>query len=245
MIDYQKLAEKASLLRLLTEVYPSGIFSYVADSYDFWKVITEIVPELKAVIMRRNGTLTIRPDSGDPVKIVCGDPDAPEGTPERIGAWECLWNEFGGTVNEKGFKVLDSHVGLIYGDSITRERQKQILHGLEAKGFVPSIVLGIGSYTYQYNTRDTLGFAVKATWGQVDGEPREIFKSPKTDKGGEKKSAKGWLHIKNDHGTISMSDQHEPHSVPENNALNTVFKDGKLLWEESFEQIRRRLNANY
>lgn len=108
----------------------------------------------------------------------------------RKGAYECLWDTFGGTVNEKGYKVLDSHVGMIYGDSITLERQKTIYSRLEAKGFAATnLVLGVGSYTYQYKSRDSLGFAMKATWCQVNGEGREIFKDPKTD-GGVKKSLK-------------------------------------------------------
>lgn len=194
------------------------------------------------IVVRRGMASMVCGNSGDPVKIVCGDPDAPEGSPERIGAWECLWNEFGGTVNDKGFKVLDSHVGLIYGDSITRERQKQILHGLEAKGFVPSIVLGIGSYTYQYNTRDTLGFAVKATWGQVEGESREIFKAPKTDKGGEKKSAKGYLTTVKVGDTISLVDRMEPFAEHPDDLMVTVFKDGSLVVDQKFSEIKGRLN---
>jgi nicotinamide phosphoribosyltransferase len=235
-------AERQSILRLITEVYPSGIFSYVADSYDFWAVVTEILPTIKKEIMGRNGTLTIRPDSGVPELIICGDPNAPEGSPEYKGAFQCLWEIFGGTINDKGFKVLDSHVGLIYGDSITRERQKLILQGLEAKGFAPSVVLGIGSFTFQYNTRDTLGFAVKSTWGQVNGVPCEIFKSPKTDKGGEKKSAKGYLTTVKVGDTISLVDRMDPMSFHPNDLMETVFVDGRITKDWKFSEIKALLN---
>jgi len=237
-------AERGSILRLITEVYPTGIFSYVADSYDFWAVVTEILPTIKNEIMARNGTLVIRPDTGTPELIICGDPNAPEGSPEYKGAFQCLWETFGGTVNDKGFKVLDSHVGLIYGDSITRERQKLILQGLEAKGFAPSVVLGIGSFTFQYNTRDTLGFAVKSTWGQVDGKPCEIFKAPKTDKGGEKKSAKGYLTTVKVGDTISLVDRMEPFAKHPDDLMRTVYLDGSLVVDQKFSEVKARLNED-
>jgi nicotinamide phosphoribosyltransferase len=235
-------AERQSILRLITEVYPTGVFSYVADSYDFWGVVTDILPTISNEIMARNGTLVIRPDTGTPELIICGDPNAPEGSPEYKGAFQCLWEIFGGTINDKGFKVLDSHVGLIYGDSITRERQKLILQGLEAKGFAPSVVLGIGSFTYNFNTRDTLGFAVKSTWGQVDGKSCEIFKSPKTDKGGEKKSAKGYLTTVKVGDTISLVDRMTPMSSHPNDLMETVFVDGRITKDWKFSEIKELLN---
>lgn len=142
--------------------------------------------------------MVFRPDSGDPVKIICGDPEAPLGTPENKGAVECLWDVFGGTLTSTGHRLLDSHVGLIYGDSITLPRAQEILDRLEAKGFASgNIVFGIGSHTYQYVTRDTFGTAMKATWGKVDGEARILQKSPKTDSG-MKFSARGLLRIERD-----------------------------------------------
>ena len=144
--------------RLINEIYPTGIVSIVSDTWDFWKVITDYLPRLKDTILERDGRVVIRPDSGDPVKIICGDPDASPGTPEFYGAYELLGNIFGTTETEKGFKVLDTHIGLIYGDSITLERQKQIYSQLEDKGFAATnLVLGIGSYTYQFKSRDSLG----------------------------------------------------------------------------------------
>lgn len=131
--------------RLITEIYPTGIVSIVSDTWDFWQVITEYMPRLKDTIMSRDGRVVIRPDSGDPVKIICGDPEADPNSPEYKGAYQLLGEIFGYTTNEQGYKVLDTHIGLIYGDSITLERQDQIYSQLEAKGFAATnLVLGIG-----------------------------------------------------------------------------------------------------
>lgn len=157
MCSYGTEGELESLKHLMTNVTPKGIISIVSDTWDFWKLVTEYVPALKDTIMNREGTVVIRPDSGDPVKIVCGDPNA-QTEHEQKGLIECLWGTFGGTEvewNGKQYKLLDNHIGAIYGDSITLDRQKQIHVQLMTKGFVPSVVLGIGSFTYQYVTRDT------------------------------------------------------------------------------------------
>lgn len=137
--------EFGTFKRLITEIYPTGIVSIVSDTWDFWKVITEYMPRLRDTIMSRDGRVVIRPDSGDPVKIICGDPEADSNSPEYKGAYQLLGEIFGTTVNEKGYKVLDTHIGLIYGDSITLERQHQIYSQLEDKGFAATnLVLGIG-----------------------------------------------------------------------------------------------------
>ena len=184
--------------------------------------------------------VTIRPDSGDPVKILVGDPDAPVGSPEHKGSYEMAWEVFGGTVNELGYKVLDPHINLIYGDSITPERAEAICAGVAAKGFVPKNVFGIGSYTYQYNTRDTFGFAMKATAGEIDGELREIFKDPKTDDG-TKRSARGLLAVfENSAGELVLEEQTTWERV-RNCAFEPVFRDGELLRDETLADIRDRL----
>ena len=188
--------------------------------------------------MNREGRVVIRPDSGDPVKIICGDP-ASEDVIIRKGAYECMWDAFGGTINDKGYKVLDGHIGLIYGDSITLERQKLILKQLEDKGFTASnLVLGIGSYTYQYVTRDTHGFAMKATYGVVNGEGREIFKDPKTDSG-LKKSAKGLLQVVTENGQFVLKDQVSKEAELESE-LKTVFRNGSSITTTSLTKIRER-----
>jgi nicotinamide phosphoribosyltransferase len=225
--------------RLITDVYPSGIISIVSDTWDFWNVVTDTLPKLKDIIMAREGKVVIRPDSGDPVKIIVGDKNAVPGTAEHKGLVECLWDIFGGTVNSKGFRKLDSHIGAIYGDSITLERQGQILIGLMLKGFTSdNIVLGIGSYTYQYVTRDTFGFAIKATANKIDGKYNEIFKQPKTDSG--KNSHRGFIKV------ISNRNGYEAvypvsHEESAQGEMKVVFENGKLIKDWSLSEIRETL----
>lgn len=232
-----KETELQTFERLITEVYPAGIISIVSDTWDYWKVLTETVPALKDKILARNGKVVIRPDSGDPVKVICGDPEAPEGSPQRKGSIQLLWETFGGTVNSKGYKQLDPRIGLIYGDSITVARCRNICELLKQKGFASTnAVYGIGSYTYQYVTRDTFGFAMKATHGVIDGKPVDIFKDPATDDG-TKKSAKGLLRVNAD---LSLSQQVSVAEEKEG-LLETVFLNGALMRDESLSAIRKRL----
>lgn len=218
--------------RLITEVYPKGIVSVVSDTWDYWKIFDDILPQLKDIIMKRDGKLVIRPDSGDPVEVICG-------TATTKGSIERLWDIFGGTVNSKGYKQLDPHIGLIYGDSITLERCELICQKLKAKGFASTnLVLGIGSYTYQYNTRDTFGFAIKSTYGVINGKSVNIFKNPKTDSG-IKKSAKGLLRVNAD---LSLSE--EVTWEEEGGILETVFLNGKMTKTQTLSEIRKRLKGN-
>lgn len=272
--------EFGTFKRFITEIYPNGFCSIVSDTWDLWQVITDYLPRLKDTIMQRDGRLVIRPDSGNPVDIICGveqsecvdlngktyyipginkDAQHSETIQKAIlanpseytcmevtdaqekGVYELLWGIFGGVINEKGYKELDPHIGVIYGDSITIERQKEIYRRLEAKGFASTnLVLGIGSYTYQYKTRDSLGFAMKATWCQVGGEAREIFKSPKTDSG-MKKSLKGLIRVDKDRDGIYYATDCVSPEEEQGGCLEVVFEDGKLVKETSFSEIRERL----
>jgi nicotinamide phosphoribosyltransferase len=233
-----KESEIDTFRRLINEVYPSGIVSIVSDTWDFWRVVTEYVATLKSDILARNGKVVIRPDSGDPVKIICGDEES-RYLPAFKGAVECLWDIFGGTITETGHKLLDSHIGLIYGDSITPQRAIAILEGLESKGFASgNVVFGIGSFTYQYVTRDTYGFAVKSTYGEINGEPREIFKDPITDNG-VKKSAVGLISVlKDSEGNYCLHDKQE--NIADSGELLTVFRNGSLVRETTLSEIRTR-----
>jgi nicotinamide phosphoribosyltransferase len=234
---------------MLRDIHPNGIVSIVSDGYDFWDVITRVVPSLKADIMARKGgpngdKVVIRPDSGDPVLIVCGDPSAPVGSPEYKGAVECLWETFGGTESSSGFKVLDSHIGLIYGDAITLRRAEEIMELLKQKGFASTnVVFGIGSYTYQYNTRDTFGYALKSTLTVVNGQERQIFKDPKTDNG-VKKSQKGRVVVLKEGDTYTFRDGLSLTDTVKGDLLREVYRDGKLLIDESFSDIRTRLQTH-
>lgn len=226
--------------RHLFSIYPTGVVSIVSDSWDYWRVMTEFATELKGEIMARDGKCVFRPDSGDPVKIIVGDPEAPDGSPEQKGSVECLWDIFGGTTTGTGHRLLDSHVGLIYGDSITLDRAVRILEGLKAKGFSSgNIVFGIGSFTYQFVSRDTYGCAVKATYGVVNGVGRNIYKDPKTDDG-VKKSARGLLRIGHDGENFVLHECQTPEEEKEG-LLEIVFCDGKLVRFEDLDTIRLRL----
>lgn len=225
--------------RLITEVYPKGIVSIVSDTWDLWKVLTNYLPRLKEEISERNGKVVVRPDSGDPILILCGNPNG-KSEEERKGVVELLWETFGGTTNDKGYKELIPQIGAIYGDSITAERATQICENLKKKSFASTnVVLGIGSFTYQYNTRDTFGFAMKATYGEVNDEGRAIFKDPITDDG-TKKSAKGLMKIELENGIFKLTDDvsWEEESKGE---LKEVFRDGKLLVDASLSEIRENI----
>ena len=244
MCSYGKQNEKELLKHLLENVYPTGIFSVVCDTWDFWKVVTEYLPELKEVILNRNGKLVVRPDSGNPVDIICGTKVKDGNTPEEKGLVELLYETFGGEVNKEGFKVLDPHIGAIYGDSITLEIAKEICEKLYKKGFATTnVVFGIGSYSYQYATRDTFGFAVKATYAVVNSEERMLFKDPKTDSG-IKKSQKGLVVVTKDKdykyvyedGFVNNSEY-----KIKDNLLRTIFFNGKLLRQTSLSEIREKL----
>jgi len=232
---------------MLSEVHPSGIVSIVSDGYDFWDVIGRVVPALKDKIMARTGgaivdKVVIRPDSGNPVLIICGDPNGKTEL-ERKGAVEALWDIFGGTVSEQGYKVLDSHIGLIYGDAITLSRCQEICERLKTKGFASTnAVYGIGSFTYQYNTRDTFGFALKSTLTVINGDEKLICKDPKTDDG-TKKSLKGAVAVVENNGKLEALDGlllKEANNVADNK-LKTIYLDGNLTNKTTFSEVRNRL----
>ena len=234
--------DEIGTFRELMKTYPTGILSVVSDTWDLWKVLNEYLPKLKQEVLSRDGKLVIRPDSGDPVDIICGKNREIGGKePKEKGVVELLWDIFGGTINKEGFKVLDTHIGAIYGDSITTERAEQICQRLHDKGFASTnVVLGIGSFTYQFNTRDTFGFAMKATSVVVNGDRREIFKNPITDDG-VKKSAKGLVKVIIENNEYKLIDQ-VSEEEEEKGELQTIYKDGVFLNQISLNNIREIIN---
>jgi nicotinamide phosphoribosyltransferase len=315
-VNYKLAAEVAFFKEYVSKVYPSGVASYVSDTYNFWDVITHIASKAKEEILARKpnaiglAKVVFRPDSGDPADILCGESietvedlddaidvltertanEAGHGecgesepsaifrfsdgkyykvstkiewnrfdkqyyyydghyddkaeevqlTPSQKGAVECLWDIFGGTMTETGHKMLDSHVGLIYGDSITLDRANDIMRRLEAKGFASgNVVFGIGSYTYQYVTRDTHGIAIKSTYGIINCQAVEIFKDPVTDNG-VKKSATGLLKvIKDANGEFVLLDKVSAFEEAEDdNQLKTLFANGTLINKPSLLGMR-------
>jgi nicotinamide phosphoribosyltransferase len=226
----------------LLKLYPTGVVSVVSDTWDFWNVIETTLPALKERIMARSGKLVVRPDSGVPEDILAGDPKAPAGSAQHAGLISRLWDIFGGAVNAKGFKELDSHIGAIYGDSITEQRADEICKRLEAKGFASTnVVLGIGSFTYQYVTRDTFGFAIKATWAKIQGKEHALFKDPKTDSG-VKKSARGMMAVVRENGALVLHDGLESHECAhKRDLLLPVWREGKFSNRQRLEEIRARV----
>ena len=228
--------------RLLTELYPNTSFSMVSDTYDYWNMVNNIIPACKDEIMAHNGKLLIRPDSGDMVDI-------------SIRTIEKLWEVFGGTVNAKGYKELDPHIGIIYGDGCTLNRVHQIYDILKERGFAANnIVFGVGAFCFHalfddedkmtVVTRDTFGMAMKATYGEFGDKKLFIYKDPKTDDGNLKKSHKGccrvWKYFKN--GLYVCEDEIEGWIPDAMTALEPVFLDGELLKADNFIDIRRRLH---
>lgn len=133
--DIDPRRERVFIKRALTELYPNTSFSCVCDSYDYWNVVNNILPTLKDEILNHNGCFLVRGDSGDCVKVVT----------ETVFR---LWDIFGGTVNSKGYKVLNPHVKALYGDSITIYRANKIYQILKDAGFAAcNVSLGVGSFS--------------------------------------------------------------------------------------------------
>ena len=261
--------ELETFRRLICEVYPNGIVSIVSDTWDFWQVVEDFLPKLKKEIMARDGRVVIRPDSGDPVDIICGLRTNPHFNTRIVeghyyccyapfdidseyveisegqyyGAYYMLGKIFGWNTTDTGFRYPSTKIGLLYGDSITLERQKQIYLRLEGAGMAAcNLVLGVGSFTYQFKSRDSLGFAVKATACKINGELKEIFKQPKTDDG-TKNSLKGLIAIYEENGTYVAKDCVSEAEEMEG-ALEPVFVNGSLVKDYSLSEIRERIDAS-
>ena len=250
--------EITHIKRLLTEIYPNNNFSMVSDSYDYWNLVDNLLPQCREEIMNHNGTLLVRGDSGDPVEVVT----------ETVFH---LWEQFGGTVNEKGYKVLDPHIRAIYGDSITPQRCEKAYKILEMNGFAANnIVLGVGSFSFmcledvetiyepkyfcdeltevvektktKFNpyTRDTFGYAIKATYGEDRyGEPIMICKQPKAL--AWKKSPKGCIKVALDGQSYTDGWTFNEAHRKGDNLLQLVFKNGEMVTETSLAEIRNRM----
>lgn len=235
--------EITMIKRLLKEIYPHHSFSMVSDSYDYWNLVDKLLVECKDEILTHEGTLSVRGDSGDPAEIV-------------TKTVFHLWETFGGTINSKGYKVLNPHIKAIYGDSITPQRAEKIFKTLVDNGFAcNNVSLGVGSFSMQCleqgkelkpYTRDTFGIAVKATYGEMGDKPLMIFKNPKTDSGNFKKSQRGMCRVfHNDEGIITYEDGLDKNTFPQEkeNLLKSVFKDGKMTKEFTLKEIRETLHG--
>ena len=235
--------EKETYARLI-ELYKKGPFSAVSDTWNLWDVITVTAVELKEEILGMDGKIVFRPDSGDPVKIICGDPEAKDER-ARKGVVQLLWEIFGGEINSKGYKVLNPHVGVIYGDSITTDRAERICAGLAEQGFASTnVVFGIGSFTYQYVTRDTHGMAMKTTYAVIGGDEKALFKKPVTDDGG-KFSARGRLAVQRgtDGRLMLVQNLNDDDWVTTPTELRLIARDGDLTSPVTLAEIRERVRS--
>ena len=238
--------EVTLLKRVLNDIYPNTSFSAVLDSYDYWNVVDNILPSIKDDILNHNGCMLVRGDSGDCVEVV-------------TKTVEKLWEIFGGTVNSKGYKVLDPHVKAIYGDSITIQRCEKIYQILESKGFAcNNVALGVGSFSMQCIeengelkpfTRDTFSSCIKATYCEIEGKPTPIFKDPK--EGGFKKSQKGccvvYRTFDENSGSLYYVDEltFEETEDDYSNQLTTVFEDGILVKSQTLNEVREELHGGH
>lgn len=231
--------EEIKAFEHMLDTYPTGVASIVSDTYDWYNVMDNMVYDLKEKILARDGKTVFRPDSGNPFDIICGEMPikglSMEYGAKQIGGIRALDKAFGHTVNSKGYKVLDSHVGLIYGDGMYLERYEKTLSTLKHLGYsVENLVIGVGGILRNYS-RDSLGAAFKATCVCRDGEWTPIMKDPVTDQG--KKSYKGFVYVTKQDGKYTTSNE-----KTSENLLTTVFKDGKLIKDYTWEEIKSHYN---
>jgi nicotinamide phosphoribosyltransferase len=227
--------DELEAFRHMLRLYPTGIVSIVSDTYDVYQALTTFAEKLRPEILSRDGKVVFRPDSGHPEDIICGDPKAAEGSPEFLGAIRLLDKGFGSTVNSKGYKVLNPKVGLIYGDGMYLERYIRTLERLEKMGYAASnLVIGVGGILRNHS-RDTLGFALKAVYVEINGQPRDIEKTPITDK--KKQSHKGRVALVIEDGEYKTIDQCSDEDL-KRCVLQTVFKDGEIINFPNFAHMR-------
>lgn len=242
--------EEDFFVRMCTEICPDRAFSFVADSYDYFGFLDKILRKHKDIVDGHPGGIRIRPDSGDPEEIICGKLDKTDenSTLEEKGTLQILDEIFGHTVNSKGYKVLNGGVGIVYGDAINLARCESICKHMEMQGWaIENVIFGVGSYSLQFKTRDSQGWAYKATYAEIDDKPIMVFKDPKTDRESGhamKKSQKGMVYVyKDEAGELTFKDGYTSETIPTDNLLQPVFKDGKMLKEYTFEEIRSNLHG--
>ncbi|VAW66350.1 Nicotinamide phosphoribosyltransferase [hydrothermal vent metagenome] len=219
--------EAAAYANMLAQFAGEGkLVAVVSDSYDLFNAIDNIWgDELKEQVENAGGTLIIRPDSGDPVSIV-------------LETVERLMNKFGFAINAKGYRVLPDYIRVIQGDGISQQTIEEILEAMKGqKQSADNIAFGMGGELLQKVNRDTMQFAMKASAAKVDGVWRDVYKDPVTDQG--KRSKKGRLAVVREPDGEIITIREEALGEREN-MLVTVFNNGKLLKEYSFDDVRAR-----
>ena len=217
-----KYGEEQAYKNML-EQYPTGLVAVVSDSWDICNAVKNIWGDrLRDQVIIRNGVLVIRPDSGDPKKVL----------PMLL---DILGERFGFTVNAKGYRVLNDKVRIIQGDGISRRSLAGILDAVMESGWsADCLAFGSGGGLLQNCDRDTQRFAMKCSYAEVDGVGREVFKQPATD--ATKNSKRGRLMLAHDPVFATLS-ENTPNFT---DVLEVVFKDGQLVRDETFEEIRGR-----
>ena len=309
--------EPKAIQKILDNTDDHETISIVSDTWDYWNMVTNIYPTFLETLEKRNITVNIRPDSGDPVKIIAGYKNIIEvnqssaeifsidleeydedlfgyrihgdilsynkkyssfdslsdsdnciktsdnkyfkivdveyfyesldsvvlqeiAEEEALGSVETLFNIIGGKINPHGFKLLPDQFKFIYGDSITPQRAEDIYKQLHKKKFsIENVTLCAGSYSLQYVTRDTFGFAQKITAAIIDDKFVPVFKDPKTSDSTKKKSHKGLIKV--DHDGLNYT--WEDNNFIDFNASKTIFRDGVLLNSTSLKEIRDNINS--
>lgn len=206
---------------------PGGLVAVVSDSYDVINATRNIWgTKLKNMVVNSGATLVVRPDSGDPLVV-------------PVDVVEILSEKFGFTVNSKGYKVLPNCVRVIQGDGITIESLPRILDNLLGRGFsADNMAFGMGGGLLQQVNRDTLKFAMKCSAVCIDNVWQDVFKDPVTDPG--KRSKRGRLMLTRETGKYTTMNLHT--GFDWSNMLNEVWRDGHLITETSFAEIRNRSN---
>jgi nicotinamide phosphoribosyltransferase len=201
------------------------LVAVVSDSYDIWNAIDNLWGgELKLQVENAGGTLVVRPDSGEPLEVV----------PEAL---ERLMAKFGYSTNTKGYRVLPSCVRLIQGDGVCAASIEAILAEMQQRGLsADNVAFGMGGELLQKVNRDTQKFAMKASAISVNGVWRDVYKDPITDQG--KRSKKGRLALTCVDGQFKTLLRDAV--TPADNHLVTVYKNGQLVTEYTFAQVRAR-----
>lgn len=228
--SWLKSREGLAFLNMLTQ-YPEGLVACVSDSFDLMKACDMWGSDpLKSLIMARPGTLVVRPDSGDPVTTV-------------LATIERLASHFGFSVNVQGYKELPPQLRMIQGDGVNPESIGQILEALKQAGWsAANIAFGMGGALLQKINRDTMKFAFKACYTEVNGEGRDVFKDPVTDHGKRSKAGQLML-VEPKLGVRKTVNIHDPAYAGCQNLLRPVFRNGELLIDYSLDSIRTRADS--
>lgn len=224
---------EANVVKRLLDRYPSGILSLVADSYNIYRFVDTILPQFKEQILARDGKLVVRPDSVTKFH--------PEPADQVVWILKELHKTFGSTINSKQYRVLNK-CAVLWGDGITEDQMERICAEAQINGFASSnLVFGCGSYLLQKLDRDTQRFAFKASAACLGGEWKDVYKEPLDN---SKSSKKGKLILVKHMGGYETLTSNDPIYPVAKDELREVFRDGYMLKEYTFDQVRENAKEN-